>query len=448
MEIFRQTAVATSIFFPLIDVTARPSYSSPTPGFVSGDIKIIRFYSGSWHVDNPTNAADTTGSGSKAIWLALTATEMTSANLDYPIIVQIIDQTAPKVWDDQMIVIWTKPLISNMVQINSDSVAGNVASLTLKTLDIQNSTGSAFVAKSTGSNGHGIETAGNGAGSGFKNVGGATGPGQYNLGGVTSGHAIYNYATNGNGTRNIAGGNSSGIYNAGDGNGNGQSNIAGNTGDGVKNTGGSTSGSGFVAIAPVNGYGMDLSSIGTNKHALNAHATGSAANGASFTADDGSGLGASGGGNLGHGIDARGSYSCAVAAHGINAVANSSNGSGLKCLGGVASRDIYAAEIGAPVNLGDGSSLAANMTSLAGKTASAATYNRATDSQEAIADAIGVIPTGSITDDIKDILLNKSVISRHVNQKPAQYTAGTGANIETVNTTIDVNGNVETEIQV
>jgi hypothetical protein len=49
---------------------------------------------------------------------------------------------------------------------------------------------------------------------------------------------------------------------------------------------------------------------------------------------------------------------------------------------------------------------------------------------------------------VKDTLLNKTVISRHANKKPSQYSAGTLSNAETVNTTIDVDGNIETETQV
>ena len=53
---------------------------------------------------------------------------------------------------------------------------------------------------------------------------------------------------------------------------------------------------------------------------------------------------------------------------------------------GTGKKDIDAKEIGTPVDLGDGASLAANATSLAGKTSNAGSYDRATDSQEAIRD--------------------------------------------------------------
>lgn len=47
--------------------------------------------------------------------------------------------------------------------------------------------------------------------------------------------------------------------------------------------------------------------------------------------------------------------------------------------------------------------------------------------------------------DMKDSMFNRDVVSRHANQKPSQYTAGTGGNQETINTTQDGSGNTETE---
>lgn len=50
--------------------------------------------------------------------------------------------------------------------------------------------------------------------------------------------------------------------------------------------------------------------------------------------------------------------------------------------------------------------------------------------------------------DARDLLFNRDVVTRHANQKPSQYTAGTGVNQETVNTTQDGSGNTETETKV
>lgn len=270
-------------------------------------------------------------------------------------------------------------------------------------------------------------------------------------------------------------------------------------------------------------------------------------------------------------------------------ISGSGNAPGIKIRGLGTGLDIDAREIGLPLNLGDGASLAAMLTSLAGKTASAASYDRATDSQEAIKDAMasdvatqttvlaikaktdnlpaspanettslaikaktdnlpaspanevtvaaikvktdtlpaspanevtvaaikvktdnlpaspanentslaikaktdalppdpasesnvtavgGAVVTvngkigipsdlgsgATIADnlvdvdsaasgaaaigDVKDLIFNRDVITRHANQKPSQYTAGTGANQVVVNTVQDGNGNTETE---
>jgi hypothetical protein len=117
MEITRLTAVATYIVVPLIDASNRPSYRA-SPTLAAGDVKIIRHTGGAWDYSNPgTLPAIIGGSATKQILITLTATEMTSDNLDYPIIIQFIDQTATKEWDDQEIIIWTKQVPSNLQQI-------------------------------------------------------------------------------------------------------------------------------------------------------------------------------------------------------------------------------------------------------------------------------------------------------------------------------------------
>lgn len=67
-----------------------------------------------------------------------------------------------------------EPIDANITQIGGNSITGNLATLTLKQLDIQNSAGSALIAKSTGGNGIGVDIAGNGTGDGLKTIGGAT----------------------------------------------------------------------------------------------------------------------------------------------------------------------------------------------------------------------------------------------------------------------------------
>lgn len=61
---------------------------------------------------------------------------------------------------------------ANIEAINGSATSGNNATLSLKSLDIQNSTGTAVIMKSTGGNGIGIDAAGHGTGQGFKIVGG------------------------------------------------------------------------------------------------------------------------------------------------------------------------------------------------------------------------------------------------------------------------------------
>lgn len=63
---------------------------------------------------------------------------------------------------------------SNVTAINGSSTSGNNATLSLKSLDIRNSAGSALIAKSTGGNGIGIDVAGHNTGVGFKVVGGTS----------------------------------------------------------------------------------------------------------------------------------------------------------------------------------------------------------------------------------------------------------------------------------
>jgi hypothetical protein len=117
MEILRQTAVASYVVVPLIDTANRPSYKA-SPTLAAGDVKIIRHTGAAWNVANiGTLPAIVDAGATKQILITLTATELTSDNLDYPIIVQFIDQTATKEWDDQEIVIWTKAVPTNVIQV-------------------------------------------------------------------------------------------------------------------------------------------------------------------------------------------------------------------------------------------------------------------------------------------------------------------------------------------
>lgn len=67
----------------------------------------------------------------------------------------------------------TGRVTSDVTAINGSSTSGNNATLSLKSLNIQNSTGTAIIAKSTGSNGRGIDIAGHGTGVGINVLGGS-----------------------------------------------------------------------------------------------------------------------------------------------------------------------------------------------------------------------------------------------------------------------------------
>jgi len=63
---------------------------------------------------------------------------------------------------------------ANVTQIDGNATSGNNATLNLAQLNIVNSSGSAIVASSTGSNGHGMLLSGNGSGDGLSTTGGGS----------------------------------------------------------------------------------------------------------------------------------------------------------------------------------------------------------------------------------------------------------------------------------
>jgi len=176
MEIQRTTATATNIIVPLIDTSARPSYRA-SPTLASGDVKIIRHTGGAWTYNNIASLPAFLPVATKQVAIALTATEMTSDDLAYPIIIQFVDQTSPKEWDDQEIIIWTKPLQADITYINGSSVSGNNATLSLKQLNIVNSSGPAIAATGGESSAGAIFQGGSGGGHGIIAIGGDNGIG-------------------------------------------------------------------------------------------------------------------------------------------------------------------------------------------------------------------------------------------------------------------------------
>lgn len=129
----------------------------------------------------------------------------------------------------------------SMVLANS-AHGGAAASLALGAgATISNASGSALTLTSSGSNGSGLEAAGNGSGEGIKATGGATGDGFQATGGATSGHGLVA----------VAGASGNGIYTNGGGAGDGLLSRGGATGYGIRGLGGATSGAGarFGALA-------------------------------------------------------------------------------------------------------------------------------------------------------------------------------------------------------
>ena len=89
-----------------------------------------------------------------------------------------------------------------------------------------------------------------------------------------------------------------------------------------------------------------------------------------------------------------------------------------------ASLSTITVNLGTPVDLGDGATIADNMTSLGGKTANAGTYDRTTDSQEAIRDQGDA--DWSATADLSTITASLATITANIGT-PADL--GSGADL-------------------
>lgn len=97
MEVWREYGTAATILFPLIDFGAQDFESTPV-SFASGDTQISK---DEGVFANTTNNPAHEGNGIYS--LALTATEMEAAR----VVITVIDQTSPKAWEDQAIIICT-----------------------------------------------------------------------------------------------------------------------------------------------------------------------------------------------------------------------------------------------------------------------------------------------------------------------------------------------------
>ena len=333
MEIQRVTAVATNVVVPLIDASSRPSYRA-NPTLAAGDVVVVRHTGGAWNVANIGTLPAVIAGATKQVLVVLTATELTSDDLNFPIIVQFIDQTATKEWDDQEIIIWTKPNAVNLIQIDGQATNGNNATLNLKQLNIVNATGDAVIFTASGANGRGMVVTGNGTGNGASFYGGATsgsGCGMYGGGTGAGLWAISGTGATGNGISAVANStNGHGFASWGNGTGNGMNITGGATGIGLKVVGGATSGAAISATS-TSGDALYLYAGGGNGNGINAQGNGvghgiATAGGAT----SGSGIYSVGGG-IGDGINAQ--SGAGATGNGINAVSLATNGQGVSATG-------------------------------------------------------------------------------------------------------------------
>lgn len=151
-------------------------------------------------------------------------------------------------------------------------------------MTISNASGSGLTLSSSGSNGNGLATSGNGTGDGIAATGGATGRGIHAVGGATSGAGIRSEGTAGN---------SNAMELLGQGSANGLTATGGATGIGISAVGGATSGSAIKAVG-TNGNAIALELVGQGSAAGLKTTGGATGNGATFA----------GGATSGHGLQA------------------------------------------------------------------------------------------------------------------------------------------------
>ncbi len=244
------------------------------PTIAAGDFKVS--IDGGAFADL-TNLPAVTPAGGRAVKFIMTAAQM---NGDY-IFIQSVDAAGSE-WCDDWISISTIPNDASLTQIDGTALVS--ATLNLKKISVVNTTGDAFVATSSGSNGHGIVATGNGTGSGIVGQGGLTGHGLFGQAGATSGNGILGYggvgngngflaqgaATGGYGIYALAGatGNYGGLTCQGNGSGSGINGTGGLTGDGILAVGGATSGNGLRINAQTNGNGIYATGVGTGNSGI------------------------------------------------------------------------------------------------------------------------------------------------------------------------------------
>ena len=146
-------------------------------------------------------------------------------------------------------------LTARSLTITNDAGVGLAVTGTTDAITATGTAGSGIKATSSGSNGHGIEIAGNGSGDGVQTVGGTTGHGVDMQGGASGGQGL-NIKANA--------GNASGILSVGNGSGYGLDARGGTTGHGIAGLGGASGGAGIYGQAQANNdAGMELVKHGT-----------------------------------------------------------------------------------------------------------------------------------------------------------------------------------------
>lgn len=119
MEITRELGVASFCVVPLIDSANRPDYKA-SPTLAAADVRIIRHTGAAWNVAALGTLPAVIAGATTQVLITLTATELTPDDSKYPIIIQFIDVTGAE-WDDQTILIWTRPVASNITELDSDA---------------------------------------------------------------------------------------------------------------------------------------------------------------------------------------------------------------------------------------------------------------------------------------------------------------------------------------
>lgn len=409
-------------------IKADGSEFMPNPTIVSGDVLISKD-GGTWN--SLTTTPTSSPAASRVIKVDISATEAQATNLS----IWFVDQAGSE-WQPAIFFLRRAVPSVDMVSIDGEDFSGHTATLKLKNLDIQNDAGHAIRAVSTSASyagiyahggygifadgdigimalgqsvgiaaeadscgsgigrgilasgrddGAGIDAYGGDSGHGIQATGASTGAGIHAVGGAVSGHGIAAETVGGDG---IHASGTSAVSLAGI-----------NVGVEISATEHgiliSSDGVG-VNITAVTDDAIQVETTGTNKKGLRIYGTGTAPavhlRGGSTS---GAGLNVEGGGD-GPGILALAGDGDA---NGIEA-GGSGTGSGILAYGGSpSSKDIAAKEIDAIIT----------------------------------------------RDQFVDLTFEKNVATRHTNQKPSQYTAGTGGNQVTVNTTQDGNGSTETE---